>query len=105
MLPPNCFTPWGPGALYAELYLGLCRALAAPWLCPPRADPARPAPACAPAPCRSPSELAAAEPSDDEPSAAGPSAGTAETAPESEYPGAAIISFDRARARLARRPR
>jgi hypothetical protein len=104
MLPPNYFTPWSPGALYAELYLGLCRALAAPWLCPPWLDPARAAPPCPPAQCRSPSELAAAEPSDDEPSPAGPTADATETTPESEYPGAAIISFDRARARLSRRP-
>jgi hypothetical protein len=99
MLPPNCFTPWGPGALYAELYLGLCRALAAPWLCPPRLDHARAAPACAPAPCRSPSELAAAEPS-----AAEPTFARTEDISEPPSPGAAIIPFDRARARLSRRP-
>jgi hypothetical protein len=104
MLPPNCFMPWGPGALYAELYLGLCRALAAPWLCPPRVDPARAAPACAPAPCRSPSELAAAESSAAEPAFASPTGDATETTPGSEYPGASIIPFDRARARLSRRP-
>jgi hypothetical protein len=94
MLPPNYFTPWGPGALYAELYLGLCRALAAPWLSPPRLDHAPAAPSCAPAQSRSPSELAAAE----------PTYAPTEDASEPHSPGAAIIPFDRARARLSRRP-
>ena len=34
MLPASYFTAWGTGALYAELYIGMCRALAAPWLGP-----------------------------------------------------------------------
>jgi hypothetical protein len=109
MLPPSYFIPWGPGALYAELYLGLCRALVAPWLCPPRLDRAPAAPSCAPAQCRSPSELAAAEPSDDGASAAQPSAAAwtaalAENTSEPDSTGAAIIPFDRARARLSRGP-
>jgi hypothetical protein len=103
MLPPSYFTPWGPGALYAELYLGLCRALAAPWLSPAWLDHAPAAPPCAPAQCRSPSELAAAEPSDAEPSATEPAAAATEATPESHSAGAAIIPFDRARARLSRR--
>ena len=104
MLPPSYFTPWGPGALYAELYLGLCRALVAPWLSPAWLDQTPAAPSCAPAQCRSPSELAAAEPSDDEPSATDPIAAATEATPESHSAGAAIIPFDRARARLCRRP-
>ena len=105
MLPPNYFTPWGPGALYAELYLGLCRALAAPWLSPPRLDPAPAAPSCAPAQCRSPSELAAAEPSAAEPSAPGPAADRdRRPLPSPLRPAPSIIPFDRARARLSRRP-
>jgi hypothetical protein len=99
MLPPSYFTPWGPGALYAELYLGLCRALAAPWLSPLRLDHAPAAPSGAPAQSRSPSELAAAEPSTAEPTYA-----LTENTSEPHSPGAAIIPFDRARARLRRRP-
>ena len=87
MLPPSYFTPWGPGALYAELYLGLCRALVAPWLSPAWLDHAPAAPSCAPAQCRSPSELAAAEPSDDEPSATDPAAAATEATPEFSFRG------------------
>jgi hypothetical protein len=107
MLPPNYFTLWGPGALYAELYVGLCRALVAPWLSPPRLAPAHGAPTYRPAQSRSPSELAAAEPPAAEPSAAQPPAEPAcllAEDPEPDSSGASIISFDRARARLSRRP-
>jgi hypothetical protein len=94
MLPASYFTAWGTGALYAELYSGMCRALAAPWLgqwpldsrpgarsSPP---PESPPPAKAPAPETAP---AATEP-----------------IPEPHSTGALIIPFDRARARHAARP-
>jgi hypothetical protein len=91
MLFLNCFTPWGPGALYAQLYLGLCRALVAPWL--PPVPVGRSAPVPAPAPSRTPPRASGAEPM-----TRATDAGTA--APAN---GAQIISFDRARARLVRR--
>jgi hypothetical protein len=107
MLPPNYFTPWGPGALYAELYVGLCRALAAPWL-RPWLEPVHAARTSPGAQSRSPSELAAAEPPAAEPfaarpSAAEPTAPLPEAATEPHWCGASIIPFDRARARLSRR--
>jgi hypothetical protein len=94
MLPASYFTAWGTGALYVELYIGMCRALAAPWLGqwpldsrpgtrsspPPESAP----PAKAPAPETAP---AATEP-----------------IPEPHSTGALIIPFDRARARHAARP-
>ena len=100
MLPPSYFTPWGPGALYAELYLGLCRALAAPWLSPPRLDRAPAAPSCALTQSRSPSELAAAEECGAQPSAAGPTSALTEDTSGHPSPGASIIPF-RARSRLS----
>jgi hypothetical protein len=87
MLFLNCFTPWGPGALYAELYLGLCRALAAPWLPPVHAGRSAPAQSRA-APEASAAQSTAAEPA---------------LSPATPAISAQIISFDRARARLARR--
>ncbi len=107
MLPPNYFTLWGPGALYAELYFGLCRALAAPWLSPPRLTPTHAAYPYRPTQSRSPSELAAAEPPAAEPSAAQPTAEPASLLMEDAEPhssGASIIPFERARARLSRPP-
>jgi hypothetical protein len=77
--------------LYAELYLGLCRALATPWL-PPRpvhADRGAPPPA----------QSSTAR----EASAAGPTAATPAISPATHAISAQIISFERARARLARR--
>jgi hypothetical protein len=91
MLYLHCFAPWGPGALYAELYLGLCRALVAPWLSPARADRATVAPSCPP-----PQSCAVTEAS----TAAATSAAT-EAGPLPQATGAAIIPFDRARARRA----
>jgi hypothetical protein len=91
MLFLNCFTPWGPGALYAELYLGLCRALVAPWLPPVPAG--RSAPAQPTAPSRTAPKA----------SGAAPTAGATDASPSAPASGAQIISFDRARARLARR--
>jgi hypothetical protein len=88
----HCFTPWGPGALYAELCLGLCRALVAPWLSPTRLDRACGAPSCPPAQSCAATEAPAAEPP------AGAPAG-----PQPQATGAAIIPFDRARARRSPR--
>ena len=98
MLPPSYFTLWAPGALYAELYVGLCRALTAPWLSPWLA-PARAAHTHPQAQSRSPSELAAGEPPATEPTSP-----LTEATPEPHSSGASIIPFDRARERLARRP-
>jgi hypothetical protein len=93
MLPSCYFTAWGPGALYAELYVGMCRALAAPWLGPwlvdSRPGPRPPAPPESTRPTVAPEPTAATAP---EPTPAPPSAG------------ALIIPFDRVRARNATRP-
>ena len=91
MLPPNWLTPWGPGALYAGLYVGLCRALVTPWLtlwwsAPGARSPAGPRP-----PTTSP--VAAAF---------GAAGAPAATRPLST--GALIIPFDRTRARVVPRP-
>jgi hypothetical protein len=94
MLPASYFIAWGPGALYAELYIGMCRALAAPWLSPWLLDNrpgARPYPS---AESRTPTEAAAAEPT--------PTA--TEAISQHHATGALIIPFDRARARHAARP-
>jgi hypothetical protein len=94
MLPASYFIAWGPGALYAELYIGMCRALAAPWLSPwvlhsrPSACPSPRAESC------TPTEAPAAEPT--------PAA--TEAIPQPHSTGALIIPFDRARARHAARP-
>ena len=92
MLPASYFTAWGPGALYVELYVGMCRALAAPWLSAwvtenRSGTTARPL-----------VENCASM----ETSAAG-STPAAEVAPQPPSSGACIISFDQARARLAER--
>ena len=94
MLPASYFIVWGPGALYAELYIGMCRALAAPWLSPWGLDSrpgARPSP---PPQSPAPTEAPAAEPT--------PAA--SEAIPQPHSTGALIIPFDRARARHAPRP-
>jgi hypothetical protein len=94
MLPASYFITWGPGALYAELYMGMCRALAAPWLSPWVLDSrsgARPSP---PAESGTPAKAPAAEPI--------PAA--TEASPHPASTGALIIPFDRARARHAARP-
>ena len=90
MLPTSYLILWGPGALYAELYLGMCRALAAPWLDPWLLDSRSDAPSCPPAQ----STPTAA-------SAAAPPAAAAEATPQPQSSGALIIPFDRARARHA----
>jgi hypothetical protein len=100
MLPPNCFTPWGSGALYAELYVGLCRALVAPWLGPWGVVIAPGASRCSPARRDAPVE----------PPTAGPTAAASLAPANAELPaplppdsvGALIIPFYRAPARLAR---
>jgi hypothetical protein len=94
MLPASYFTAWGTGALYAELYIGMCRALAAPWLGPWLLD-SRPGARSLPPP-------------ESPPPAKTPAAETAPAAnepiPEPHSTGALIIPFDRARARQAARP-
>jgi hypothetical protein len=90
MLPPNWFTPWVPGALYAGVYIGLCRALALPWLQPWGLAPAARA-AAAPHP-RKPASLAAAS-----------EAVAAPALPRPPASGASIIPFEHARARRAAR--
>jgi hypothetical protein len=91
MLFLHCFTPSGPAALYAELYLGLCRALVAPWLSPGCSDCSSGAPSCPPAQSCAGTEASVAEPPVTAPA----------TGPERQASGAAIIPFDRARARRA----
>jgi hypothetical protein len=94
MLPASYFIAWGPGALYAELYIGMCRALAAPWLSPWVLDSrpgARPSP---PAESATPAEASGAE----------PTRAATEAIPQPDSTGALIIPFDRARARRAARP-
>jgi hypothetical protein len=88
MLPTSYLTAWGPGALYAELYIGMCRALAAPWLSPWMLH-SRPG-----APSWPPAQSDAATRA----SAAAPTAAETETAPRPDSAGALIIPFDRARA-------
>jgi hypothetical protein len=92
MLPTSYSTAWGPGALYAELYIGMCRALAAPWLSPWMLDSRPDARSCPPAKSDAPSRASAAEP---------PSAGT-EAVRRPDSAGALIIPFDRARAGRAK---
>jgi hypothetical protein len=94
MLPASYFIAWGPGALYAELYIGMCRALAAPWLSPWLLDSHPGVRPSAPAESRTPPEAAAAEPA--------PASPEAISQPHST--GALIIPFDRARVRHAARP-
>jgi hypothetical protein len=94
MPPATYFTAWGPGALYAELYIGMCRALAAPWLGPWLPD-SRPG--------ARPSRLADGLPPTEAP-AARPAPAAPEAVPEPHSTGAVIIPFDRARARPAARP-
>lgn len=91
MLPTSYVLVWGPGALYAELYIGMCRALAAPWLGPWVLDRRSSARSSPPAQSRSPCDAAPAEPA--------AAASEARCPPHSA--GAAIIPFDRARARRA----
>jgi hypothetical protein len=79
--------------LYAELYIGMCRALAAPWLGPWLLDSRSGARSCPPAQS-TPTAASAAEPPAAEPAAA-------ETTPQPRSSGALIIPFDRARARHA----
>jgi hypothetical protein len=90
MLPVSYFTAWGPGALYVELYVGMCRALAAPWLSPWVGEHRPGVRPCPPAQSRAPMEASAAEPT--------PAA--REATPQPPSAGASIIPFDRARARL-----
>jgi hypothetical protein len=94
MLPASYFIAWGPGALYAELYIGMCRALAAPWLSPWVLDNRPAARPSASEEIRTPAEASAAEPT--------PAA--TEAIPQLGSTGALIIPFDRARARHAARP-
>jgi hypothetical protein len=94
MLPASYFIAWGPGALYAELYIGMCRALAAPWLGPWVHDSRPGARPSAPAESRTPTKAPAAE----------PTAAVMEAIPQPPCTGALIIPFDRARARQAARP-
>ncbi len=90
MLPPVWFAPWYPGALYAELYIGLWRALTASWLrTSGLTSGARSAAAARP---QTPAAPAAAS---------GAAAAPAKPRPRSK--GALIISFERARARRAAR--
>ena len=93
MLPASYFTAWGPGALYVELYIGMCRALAAPWLSPWLLDGRPGAPPCAPTQSRTPTKASAAK----------PTAAATEVIPKPHSTGALIIPFDRARARHAAR--
>jgi hypothetical protein len=79
--------------LYAELYIGMCRALAAPWLSPWVLDSRPGARSCPPAQSDMPSPASAAE----------PTAADQEPASRPESAGALIIPFDRARARHAER--
>jgi hypothetical protein len=74
--------------LYAELYLGMCRALAAPWLGPWLLDSRSGARSFPPPQSRTPTAASAAEP---------PPAAT-EATPQPPSSGALIIPFDRARA-------
>jgi hypothetical protein len=77
--------------LYVELYIGMCRALAAPWLSPWLLD-SRSGPRSSPrAQLATATESSAAEP---------PAAATKET-PQPQRSSALIIPFDRARARHA----
>jgi hypothetical protein len=94
MLPASYFIVWGPGALYAELYIGMCRALAAPWLTPWGLDSRPGARRSLPEQSRTPLGAAAAE----------PTPATTEAIPQSHSGGALIIPFDRARARRAGGP-
>jgi hypothetical protein len=94
MLPASHFTAWGPGALYAELYIGMWRALAAPWLCPWVLD-------SRPGACPAPSAESAAPA---EASGAAPTGAAMEAIDQPDSTGALIIPFDRARARRAPRP-
>jgi hypothetical protein len=91
MLPASYYTIWGSGALYAELYLGMCRALAAPWLGPWPPDSRSGA---RPSPLAQPVVPSAA-------SAAGAPAAAPEPTCQPQSCGALIIPFDRARARHA----
>jgi hypothetical protein len=91
MLPTGYLTAWGPGALYVELYIGMCRALAAPWLSPWVPDSHSGARSCPPAQSDGPTKACAAE----------PTAAETETTPRPDSAGALIIPFDRARARRA----
>jgi hypothetical protein len=94
MLPTSYFTAWGPGALYAELYIGMCQALTAPWLSPWVLGRRSGAQACSPAARGAPTEAAVAEPT--------PAA--TDATPQPPCTGASIIPFDRARARRAGGP-
>jgi hypothetical protein len=84
-------TAWAPAALYMELYVGMCRALLAPWLTPWALAPRPGVGPASSAPHRTPTEPAAAE----------PAAPATAALPEPHGAGALIIPFDRARARLA----
>jgi hypothetical protein len=91
MLPPHWCTPWVAGALYGEVYIGLCRALALPWLNPwALAFAARPA-------------AASRDQRSTAPAAAASEAVAAPAAPRPPTTSGSIISFEHARARLAAR--
>ena len=90
MLPPSRFTPWGPGVLYLELYVGLCRALVAPWLKPWEWGP------------KARSAVAPRAETPMSPAAATEGAVSMPAAPRGLSTGASIIPFDRRRALTAR---
>jgi hypothetical protein len=89
MLPTSYFTAWGPGALYVELYIGMYRALAAPWLSPWVLGSHSGVRPWRPAESRVPTEAPAVE----------LTRAATEAIPQRRSEGALIIPFDPARAR------